>query len=372
MFMLKKAALIGVDVGTTAIKMVELARIKTGLRLEHFAVVPLEAGIITDGLVTNPEALRAAIEKCHTKLDSKIKSVALNIPIESVFIKRLRVSTDIVQGSIELEVARQLSSLMSIDITEIHIDFQIFPDKGLLSAGHAVDVNSSMSEIGEFRGKDDKVEILAMAAKKDKIEERMSFVEDIGLKAVVVDSDSFSMHTVLDELYTREGKSIEDKNFALVNVGEHKLTLVVLRNGEAIYTRDADFGMGQLLSDVVMQYGLTEIGAKQVIDGEALPPDGYEALLSVHVESATQEVHRSMQLFMTSTAYVSVEEVYLHGEQCHIQGLSQSISNSLGVACEVLNPFRGLEISASAAKEIAKYAPTLVVACGLAYRRFDL
>lgn len=371
LFTSKKSALIGVDVGRFAIKMVEIVRTKTGFRIENFAIEPLASGVISDGLVNNPDELSEAIRRCHSKMATKTKSVALGLPMECVFIKRLVVNAGLSEADMESEVARQLSSLMSIDPEEINIDFQNMPSFGLNPTSDApgsLDLAVPITPDGATQQ-----DVIAMAAKREKIDERVSPLENAGLKAVVIDSEILAMHTALDELLTREGSNIQDKNHALVNVSEHNMALVVLRNGEALYTRDAAFGFGQLLSDIVMRYGVSEASAIQIIDGKAQAPEGFDALRTNHVQSAVQEIQRSLQLFMTSTSHIGVEAIFLHGEGALMEGLDVGIAQGLGVACNVLDPFKGIEISSEAAsKGLALHASSLVVACGLAFRRFDL
>lgn len=366
LFTSKQAALIGVDVGATAIKMVELNRNKNGLRLERFAIESLAIGIISDGVVVKPDDLTEAIKRCHVKLGSKIKSVAMGLPMEAVFVKRLTVDMDLSESQIEENVVTQLSALMSIDASEINVDFQTVPPSIDLVDGS----ESSGSE--SIPANIDKQDVLAIAAKREKIEERSTPIENAGLKLLIIDSESLAMHTALDEMLSRNGSSLQDRNHALVQVSEHSMTLVVLRNGEAIYSRDAAFGFGQLVSDVVMQFGVSEHDAKQIVAGQMDGPDGYESLARQTVESATQEIQRAMQLFMTSTSFVSVEAIHLHGDGSHISGLAENISQVLSVNCEVINPFNGIEISAAASNDLDAHASSLVVACGLAFRRFDL
>lgn len=371
LFTSKESALIGVDVGAIAIKMVEINRTKTGFRLENFSIEPLPFGVISDGSVTKPDDLSEAIRRCHSKMASKTKSVALSLPMECVFVKRLLVDMGLSEGEMESEVARQLSALMSIDPEEINIDFQSMPSSSLSAAvEESGSLESSSPKAPDARAQQD---VIAMAAKREKIDERLHPLENAGLKAVVIDSEILGMHTALDELLTREGSLIEDKNHVLINVSEHTMALVVLRNGEAIYTRDTAFGFGQLLSDIVMRYGVSEASAIQIIDGEAQAPEGFDALRTNHVQSAVQEIQRSLQLFMTSTSHVGVEAIHLHGEGALLGGLDVGVAQALGVACNVFDPFKGIEISSEAgSKGLARHASSLVVACGLAFRRFEL
>jgi type IV pilus assembly protein PilM len=368
LFSRKQAPVIGLDVGVSAIRMVELGRTKTGLRLERFATVPLEAGIFLDGAVAKPEELTEAIERCHGLLRSKTKAVVMGLPLEATFIKRLTIGSELTEEETEEEVANQVSALMLIDPSEISIDFQpMAPAAPVVVAGEdgeevpapAAPVDSSVQEV------------LAMAAKRSKIDELLVPIESAGLRVTVIDSQTLAMHTALDEILSAKGQEIADTNQALVEFGPQTTRLVVLRNGEVIYTRDAMFGLAQLVSDTIMRFGVSEESAHQIIAGEIPTPDGFEDVVRTHVETATQEVQRAMQLFMTSTSFVSVDAIFLHEEGCQLEGLAESIEKVLNTPCAILNPLEGLEIAPAASGATAQ-AHCLLVACGLAYRRFDL
>ncbi len=368
LFSRKQAPVIGLDVGISAIRMVELGRTKTGFRLERFAIIPLDAGIFMDGAVAKPDDLTDAIGRCHAKLKSKTKAVVMGLPLESTFIKRLTIASDLTEEEIEEEVANQVSALMLIDSSEINIDFQpMEPAAPVVLTGEGDEEPSAPTAAVDSSVRD----VLAMAAKRSKIDELLVPIENAGLRVSVVDSQTLAMHTALEEILSAKGQSIADTNQALFEFGEQTTRLVVLRNGEVIYTRDAMFGIAQLVSDIIMRFGVSEESAKQIVAGEIQAPDGYDEVVRSHVETATQEVQRAMQLFMTSTSFVSVDAILLHEEGCQLDGLTESIGKVLNTPCTILNPLEGLEI-APAASEAAARAHCLLVACGLAYRRFDL
>jgi type IV pilus assembly protein PilM len=367
LFSKKKAPMIGLDVSPTAITMVELGYAKSGLCIERFAVEPIDSNVYMDSNVVRADELSEAISRCHSKLKSKTKAVAMGLPAESTFIKRLTISSALGEEEMEKEVGGALSALMLIDVADISVDFQP------LDPSVSDDVSDELEEGSSKKPELDPSlqEVLAMAAKRTKVDDLLVPIENAGLRVGIVDSQTIAIHTLLDEIATKKGESVINKNLAVVQFSDQSIRFLVLRNGEAIYTRDAMFGLSQLVSDVIMRFGLSEEDAKKVINGAMSEPDGYDELLKQHVETATQEVHRAMQLFMTSTSYVGVETIFLHGEGCLLQGLPESIGESLSMACKVLDPLEGLSIAPTASGAVDQ-AHRLIVACGLAYRRFDL
>lgn len=359
-FSSKRAPLIGVDLGATAIKMVELCETKKGLRVERFAVVPLADGIVVDGVISKPTEYTEAIRTCHMRLGSRSKQVVIALPSESIFFKRLTIAPSLKEEEIEEDVTTQLSSLMLIDPADISVDFQMLGS----------DSQDASKPGGSDSADGGPQEVLAMAAKREKVDERLLLVESAGLRVAIVDAETLAMHGVIEQIDTARGQSMIDRNYALFEYGLHMTRLVVLRNGEVIYARDCAFGLAQLISDVIMRFGVSEESAKNIVHGNASGPDGYDSLLLEHIEVAAQEAQRTMQLFATSTAFVSADEIYLHGDACQMNGLDSKIEKTLGVKCSIIDPLQGLAISQQAI-DVQKYAPSLLVACGLAYRRFD-
>lgn len=356
MFSPKSVPLIGVDVAATAIRMVELSHVKTGFRLDRFAIEPLQDGVVTDGTVIRADDLAEAIRRCHEKLRSRIRTVAIALPTESVFIKRLIMNPDFREDELEEEVATRLSALMLIDPSDINIDFQA--------------MDPMLGEGGLPPQDESQLDVLAMAVKRTKIDERLIPIETAGLRVIKVDAETLAIHTVLDEMFSRRGQSMDNKNHAVVEFGKRMTRLLVLRNGEVIYTRDIAFGTDQLMSDVVMRFGVNEENANEMVFGESKKPEGFEGIIKLHVESGTQEVQRAMQLFMTSTAHIGVDAILLHGEGCAVGKMAESIGEALATSCSILDPLEGLELGPAASGASANSA-ILVVACGLAYRRFD-
>lgn len=348
--------MIGLDIGTDCVKMVELGQKKDVVMVERCAIQPLPEGALLDGAIVKADEVAQAIKSCHAKLGSKSKSVAIALPISAVVIKRLNIGLDLNEDQAEEEVTAQIGGMLPFDAAEANIDFQLMPP--------------ALESLGED-GQSQTQAVLAVAVKREKLDEWTSVVEDAGLRVVIADSESFAYHTALQELLDRREESVADKNWALVSIGHNNMSFVVLRNGEVIYSRDASFGLANLASEVMMQFGVDESVATAIVKGDRPEPEGYERALAGYVESAAQEIQRAFQLFVTSTSYTDIDGVLVHEEGASIDGISDLVSEQLQTRCWNFNPFDGLEIGPDVNAQDDKLFGRLVVACGLAYRRFD-
>lgn len=349
----KKAPLIGLDISTDFVKMVELTQKKGAISVERCAIQPLPEGALVNGTIAKADDVAQAIKACHSKLGSKSKSVAIALPISTVVIKRLSISPDLTEDQAEDEVTSQIGGMLPFDVAEANIDFQLMPASA------------------EDDGQTQEQAVLAIAVKSEKLDEWTAVVEDAGLHAEVVDCESLAYHTALQELLDRRDESVADKNFALVCIGRNTTSFVVLRNGEVIYSRDALFGLASLASEVMLQYGVDESVAAQIVDGTRNRPDGYESALTSYAESAAQEIQRAFQLFITSTSHTQIDGVFLHDEGAVNDEIPGLVAEQLQTNCQLFNPFEGLEIGFDVKSPGPELFARLVVACGLAYRRFD-
>ena len=344
--------ILGVDVSASNVKLVELVPGgKTGMRLERYAIEPIERGAIVDGNVEKPEAVAEALLRAIRRSGSKTRLAAMALPSSAVIAKRITLPAGLPEEDYELQVENEASQYIPFSIDEVNLDFQI------LGA-------SSQSE--------EDVEVLLAASRKEKIEDRVAIAEMAGLRPVVIDVEPYAARTSIDHVTRFLPSQGEGMILAVFDIGQSTTNLTVVLNGQTVFEREQSFGGSQLTQDIVRLYGLTleEAELKKKI-GDL--PDNYAGeLLMPFVEQGASEVARSLQFFFTSTPFTRVDRIFLAGGCAVTAGLAEAVAERTQVPTEIMSPFQGMEVAGGIReRQLRLDAPALMVGCGLAMRRFD-
>src|SRR5688500_16375814 len=209
---------IGTDVSSSAIKMVEIMDAGKGIyRIERYAIEPLPKDSVVEGNINNIDAVSDALKRCHKRLGSNLKSLALALPNAAVISKKILVPAGQRDEDLELAVATEANQYIPFALDEVNLDFQV---------------------LGPAPNSPDDVEVLIAASRKEKIEDRVAAAEAAGLKATVMDVDLYAAQTSFElmGLGTREDE--KDQNIAMVDVGATIMSVNVMRNGQSIYLRE--------------------------------------------------------------------------------------------------------------------------------------
>jgi type IV pilus assembly protein PilM len=217
----------------------------------------------------------------------------------------------------------------------------------------------------------DELEVLIAASKKERVEDRVAVADSAGLKAVVVDVESFSALAAFELIERQLPEAGKNQVVALIDAGANVMNLTVLRNGQQVYAREQAFGGGQLTQDIARHYGMSIEDAEAAKRAGNLP-EGYEVeLLNPFMENLALEVSRALQFFFTSTQYNQVDHIVLAGG-CADPGIDEVVATRTQVNTLIANPFANMVLSDRVrAKSLLADASSLMVACGLALRRFD-
>lgn len=347
----KDTPLIGIDISSTSVKLVELsAGSNQELRLESFASEPLPRGAMSDGNIENIDQVSEAIRRVVLKSGTKIRKVSLGMPSAAVITKKIILSGGASEESLEMQVESEASQYIPFALDEVRLDFCV---------------------IGPVPDSTDDVEVMLAASRKEKIEDRVAVAESSGLKAVVMDIDSYAARSAVSRIVAQTENAGKDKIIALFQIGARVTTISILLNDQTVYEREQAFGGSQLTQEIVRSYGLSFEEAELKKRSEELP-DGYvEEILTPFLESAALEVTRAIQFFFTSTPYTRVDQIYLAGGCVVLPGLLDMVANRTKIPTEIVNPFKGMELSPGLKeKQLNGEAPSFLVACGLAMRRF--
>jgi type IV pilus assembly protein PilM len=292
-FKTKYPALIGVDVSSTAIKLVELAEAGKGTyRLERYAIEPLVRDVVTDGNIANLDLVADALKRAHKRLGTRNRNVALALPAAMVITKKIIVPSGQREEDLELLVEAEANQYIPFALDEVNLDFQT---------------------IGPAPNNPEESEVLIAASRKEKVEDRVAAAEAAGLKPRVMDVESYAMQQAFELISPSLPASGRDQNIALVDIGAHVTHFYVLRNNQFLFSRDQAFGGNQLTHDVQRAFNLTPDEAESAKKSQGLPENYDTDVLQPFMETLALEVTRALQFFFTSTSYNQVDQIVLAG-----------------------------------------------------------
>ena len=347
------AALIGLDVSSSSVKLVELSLNKAGTWvLERCAIELLERGWVTDGNIEKFDEVAETIRRCVKKSGARTKNVALALPPSAVITKKIILPGGLSESELEIQVESEANQYIPFSLDEVSLDFYV---------------------IGPSPKSEGDVEVLIAASRKEKVQDRQGLAEAAGLKAMVVDVDSYASRLAIARLVQNLPNNGVDTLVALFEIGAFTTSLQVLRNDDVLYERDQAFGGAQLTQLIVRQYGFSSEEAEVKKRSGDLPEDYEVSVLRPFVESMAQEATRALQFFFTTTPHSKVGHIFLAGGAAALPGLVDTVAKQALCSCSVVNPFEGMKIGDSVkAKRLFQEAPSYLTACGLAMRRYSL
>ncbi len=348
----KGKPLIGLDVSSSSVKLVEISETgKKSYRIERYAIEALPKDAVLDGNITNLEAVADAVKRAWKKLATSTKDVAMALPAAAVITKKIVVPAGLREEELEVQVETEANQYIPFALDEVNLDFQV---------------------VGPAPSSSEEVEVMIAASRKEKVEDRIAVAQASGLKPKVMDVESFAMQAAFNLIEKQLPGNGVDQTIALVDVGANMMNVTVLRNDQQVYNREQAFGGGMLTQDIQRAFGMSAEEAEAAKKAGGLP-DNYETdVLKPFMENLAQEVTRAMQFFFTSTSYNKVDHIILAGGCAVIPGLDEVVANRTQVNTLIANPFANMGLSGRVRpKQLAMEAPALLVACGLAMRRFD-
>jgi len=351
-FKTKSPSLIGVDIASTSIKLIELSQTGKGTyRLERYAIEALPKDMVTDGNIVNLDQVSDALKRGWKRLGSRNRNIAMSLPAAMVITKKIIVPAGQKEEELELTVEAEANQYIPFALDEVNLDFQT---------------------IGVAPNNPDEVEVLIAASRKEKVEDRVAVAEAAGLKARVMDVESFATQEAFRLIAPSLPANGRDQNIALVDIGAHVSHFYVLRNNQILFSRDQAFGGNQLTQDIQRAFNLSSEEAESARKNQGLPENYDHDVLQPFMESLALEVTRALQFFFTSTSYNQVDQIVLAGGCALLPGLDELVAKRAGVATVVANPFATMQTSDRIKpRQLAQEAPMLMIATGLAMRSFE-
>lgn len=348
----KARSLVGLNISSSAVKMVELSSGRGGdYQLECYAIESLPEGAVVDGNISSHEGVSEAIARCWRRLDTSTKYVAMALPTAAVITKKIILPAGLRESAMEVQVESEANQYIPFTLEEVNLDFQV---------------------VGPTPTDPDEVEVLIAASRKEGVEDRVACAEAAKLKPVVMDVESYAALAAFDLVRDQFPGNTSERIFALVDIGANAMKVTVLRGDQQIYNREQAFGGNQLTQDIVRAYGMSYEEA-ETLKRTGPMPDNYEAeILRPFLDNLALEISRAMQFFFTSTQYSEVDHIVLMGGGALLPGVAQVVAERTQIDSLMANPFAKMTMSQRVRpKQLLQDAPSLMVACGLALRRFD-
>ncbi|TFV99582.1 pilus assembly protein PilM [Oxalobacteraceae bacterium OM1] len=348
----KSQPLVGVDISTSGVKLVELSDAGKGeYRLERFASEPLPRGAVIDGNIENIEQVSEAVRRVWKKSGTRSKQVALGMPPASVITKKIILPAGLSDDQLEVQVESEANQYIPFALDEVSLDFDV---------------------IGLAQNAPDDVEVLIAATRKEKVEDRVAVAEAAGLKAMVMDIESYAARSAIDRVTAQLPKGGEGQIVALFQIGAQVTHVSMLMDGQTLYEREQPFGGNQLTQDIVRAYGMSFEDAESKKRSGELPEGWERELMEPFLDSVALEVTRAIQFFYTSTPFTRIDQIFIAGGCAIIPGLVEMVADRTKISTSVVSPFQGMQLSPNIReKQLRAEAPAFLVACGLAMRRFD-
>ncbi|MCC4617631.1 pilus assembly protein PilM [Xanthomonas campestris pv. asclepiadis] len=345
-----QSPLIGVDISSTAVKLLQLSRSGNRFRVEHYAVEPLPPNAVVEKNIVEVEAVGEAIRRAVNRSGSKAKNAAAAVAGSAVITKLIPMPADLDDSDLEAQVELEATNYIPYPIEEVNLDFEV---------------------LGPMPNSPDMVQVLLAASRSENVELRQSALELGGLTAKVMDVEAFAVENAF-ALVASELPVAADGVVALVDIGATMTTLSVLRAGRSLYSREQVFGGKQLTDEVMRRYGLTyeEAGLAKRQGGL---PESYEVeVLEPFKEATVQQISRLLQFFYAGSEFNRVDCIVLAGGCAALSRLPEMVEEQLGVTTVVANPLAQMTLGPKVqAHALALDAPALMIATGLALRSFD-
>jgi type IV pilus assembly protein PilM len=343
----KSKSLVGLDVGSTAVKAVELKVAGKGFRLAAFGSEPIPANAIVDGAIVDGPAVADAIQRVLARKSFKAKDVAASVSGNAVIVKKISLPV-MTETELADSIYWEAEQYIPFAIQDVNLDYQI------LDAG---------TEKGTM-------EVLLVAAKKDKIAEYTGVISQAGRVPVVVDVDAFALQNAYETNYGTTGGAI----VVLLNVGASATNVNILGGDQSLFTRDMSVGGNTYTEALQRELGLSFDDAEQAKKGDSVGPvtfDDVRPVLHAITENVLLEIQKTFDFFKATAASEQIDRIFLSGGGAAIHGFAEALEERFGAPVEMLDPFRkiALDWKKLGVDDPERATATAAVAVGLALRK---
>lgn len=344
-----KKDIVGIDIGSSSVKIVRLRESRGAFHLENIGLMPLGSEIIVDNTIMDSPAIIDTISNLLASMKIKTKKVASSVSGHSVIIRKisLPIMTD---AELDSSIQWEAEQYIPFDISEVNIDFQI---------------------LGPDSKDPSQMNVMLVAAKKDFVDDYTAVFTEAGLDPVVMDIDCFAVENMFDYNYG----FVEGEVVALIDLGASATSVNVLKGDTSVFTRDIQAGGNLLSEELQKRLGISSEEAERVKLGDReiadVDSDSIDEILSDAVESLVQEVQRSLDFFTATSSEDKVSKIYLTGGVSGSDKVRSILEDRLGIAAERVDPFRNVTVNDKQFDKdyLDAIGPMFSVAAGLAMRK---
>lgn len=343
----KASTLLGVDISSTSVKILQLSAVGNSYRVENYVIRTLPANSVVEKNISDIDAVAECIGAAVSILMPSVKDAAVAVAGSAVITKTIEMNAALTDSEMENQIVVEADQYIPYPLDEVSIDFE----------------RQQLSERNP-----ELVEVLLAACRRENVDSRVTALEIGGLTAKVGDIEAYAIERAYTLLLEQLG-SDEDQTVAIVDIGSMITTLNVILQGKTIYTREQMFGGNALSEEVQRRFGLSAVEAETAMKRGGLPEEYELEILGPFKETVVQQVSQTLQFFFSSSHYNDVDHILLAGGVAAIEGLSDLVQESLSTPVTVANPFDGLQISSRVNESMLQNdAPSLLIAAGLAMR----
>ncbi len=345
----KKQFPIGLDIGSHAIKICQVAKAGDNFKLVSLGTAKLPEGAVEDGILQEPEEVASIITTLIKNLKLKEKNVAISISGYSIIVKKINLAV-MEESDLDDYIKAEVGQYIPFDIDDVYLDYQ--------------DLHTNTEDY-------DRTDVMLVAAKREVVDGYLSMLQSAGLKVVIVDIGSFALENIYEANYGL------DENVVLVDIGATKMSINIVSRGISVLARDVVVGSRQLTDQIQNTFGITSDEAEGLKMGYEPVEEKQKELDGIFANTCIQwalELKKAIDLYYTNNPGMALSKIILSGGGSKIQGLDQFFTEEIGLEVETLNPFNTIETdNKNIDKEYLNYiGPEMAIALGLAIRTSEL
>ena len=344
--------LLGLDISSSAVKMIEISQTVGGFQVEHYATEPLPRDAVVEGNLADLDAVAEAVKRAWRRMGSRTRGAAMALPASAVITRKVVMPSAANEDELEIQVESEANQYIPFTLEEVNLDFQII--------GPVAD------------GAEGEIEVLIAASRKDRVEDRVAAAQAAGLRVHVMDVDAYANLAAVELIQKRLPGGGRKQVISLVDLGANTMRVTMFHEGNQVYLREQQVGGNTLTNEIARHFSISTEEAEAAKRQGNLPESYLPEILQPFRENIALEIARAHQFFFTSTPFSHVDHIILAGGCAGLPGLEEAVSTRTQVNTFIANPFARMTLAPGIkARQLAADAPSLLTACGLALRSFD-
>ena len=345
----KKSHLIGLDIGSRAVKAGEIVETKSGRRLKHFGMLDIAYGAIEEGVIKDADEVAASIRKLFNENSFKTQNVAISIGGSSVIVKKISIQT-MTEEQLQESINSEAEQHIPFDISDVNLDYQM---------------------LGEAENNPNQMDVLLVAVKKEVVNSYVDLIQMAGLNPCVIDIDAFALQNIFELNYAPE-----DENVALIDIGASKTSLNILKGNSSVFIRDVTLGCGLINRKIVSLIDCSYEEAEQLKyrdQPDRISPDDVKEIISSVTDGWCYEIRQALDFFYSTNPDDQIKRIILSGGGAYIKEFRELLAVETSSEVEIINPFKNIQIDEKKfdISYLERIAPQAAISMGLAIRKID-